>query len=560
MNDGRGMSPGHRCLKTVVSFGHRRFARSFKKLEAVQRGKLNKLMGQVASTGAGRRHGLSAGMGWEAFARQVPVTDYEYWRADIAEQRRDNEARLTRSPVQRYQPTSGSSAAVKWIPYTRQFLGELDAAITPWISDLYRQWPGMGRGRHYWSMSWVPTELRQQINGDVNDDMKLMSPIKRALAGATQAVPQGVSLADTSDDSMFATLACLAARQDLAMISVWSPTFGIGLMEAMSRWREPLAEALEQGNWGDAHARMAGLVCPRSRRAAATLRHWRGDMDPAFFAALWPHLKLVSAWDTAASAPWAKKLQALLPHADFQGKGLWATEGVVTFPYGDRFPLAYQSHVYEFEDVQDGRIIPPWALRRGQEVMPLISTGSGLLRYRMNDVTRVDDFIASVPCLRFLGRNDGTDMVGEKLSVAIVQEILDELDFGGTVRPVSLVALDDAGSGKPGYVLLLEPDNDVPDAARQERLQALSQSLEHRLLRQFHYRLARDLGQLSPVRCVCHDRMRDIYLDKCRAQGMVEGNIKVEALRHWGERIPAALQPLVHGAAPRGTHALAEAM
>lgn len=57
----------------------------------------------------------------------------------------------------------------------------------------------------------------------------------------------------------------------------------------------------------------------------------------------------MSSWDTAGSKAWAEKLKEKLPSVQFEGKGLWATEGVVTIPYNDQYPLAYQSHFYEFE-------------------------------------------------------------------------------------------------------------------------------------------------------------------------------------------------------------------
>lgn len=543
MSERTSMTAGHRLLSTVVARGDRRFRGRLNDLEGRQRSALHRLLRRVASSDAGRVREVGRNWRWEDFSRLLPVTDYSDWRAEIDLQRSRGSSSLIASPVERYQPTSGSSSAVKWIPYTRHFLRELDGAISPWIADLYRRWPAIGGGRHYWSMSWIPTALRREMNADVNDDMKLMSPAKRWLAGRTQAVSQRVSLAETSDDSLFTTVACLAAERDLTLLSVWSPTFGLGLLEAMSNWREELADVLSRGDWGARTASVAGVPCPRSDRAARLLAQWDGRVSAEFFRELWPSLTLVSAWDTAASRFWAERLQQLLPQADFQGKGLWATEGVVTIPYGNQFVLAHQSHVYEFQDVQDNRVLAPWQLREGQDVMPVLSTSSGLLRYRMNDVVRVEDFLGQVPCLRFLGRNDGTDMVGEKLDVALVQQALEEVDYRGLLRPVSLVALDDAGDGRPGYVLLLEPEGGTPGSeALQGQLLSTARQLEHRLLRNFHYRLARDLEQLAPVSCICHPRMRDLYLDQCRQRGMIEGNIKLEALCHWEGGIPGVLR------------------
>jgi hypothetical protein len=36
--------------------------------------------------------------------------------------------------------------------------------------------------------------------------------------------------------------------------------------------------------------------------------------------------------------------------------------------------------------------------------------------------------------------------------------------------------------------------------------------------------------------------MRAIYLDQCRERGMIEGNIKIEPLRHWKGAVPAVLR------------------
>ncbi|EKF73455.1 hypothetical protein A11A3_13460 [Alcanivorax hongdengensis A-11-3] len=525
----------HQLLKLAASPGARRFRRDANRLEAVQRDKLSRLLTQVAASPRGQAMGVSRDWRWEDFASRLPVTDYEDWAEDIVLAREQGQGRLSASSVVRYQPTSGSTSAVKWIPYTRDFLSELDAAITPWIADLYRHCPRIGAGRHYWSMSWVPTDMRESMRNDINDDLQLMSLGKRLLAGASQSVPQDVSLAPTSDDSLFATLAWLAADQGLSMLSVWSPTFGLGLLRALSRWREPLAEVLSRGEWGAGALGAQMHDCPRSPRAAALLRQWDGQLEPAFFARLWPSLALVSAWDTAASAPWAAQLHRLLPGAEFQGKGLWATEGVVTLPFEGRYPLAYHSHVYEFLDPTDERVYAPWQLEKGQQVMPLLTTGSGLLRYRLKDMVVVDDFMGQVPCLRFLGRAGTTDLVGEKLSTPVVQQALDGLRLSPGLAPVSLVAVDDSGQGLPGYLLLLQ-------GQREQDTRPVAEALDQGLQAHFHYQLARNLGQLAPVRAVVSPSMHEHYLSQCRQRGMIEGNIKIEALQYWPGALPMALR------------------
>lgn len=528
---------GHGLLRTFMRRGLQRFEREAPKLELIQRSLLQKWLHGHARAASTVHSNLKASDSWEQFASKQPCTTYDNYRGLIERQRHQQDKSLFDSPISRYQPTSGSTSAIKWIPYTQAFLGELDQAITPWIGDLYRQFPKIAQGSHYWSLSWIPTSMRDASSTELNDDMQLMSLGKRLVAGLTQTAPASIALAKTAEDSLFATLAYLVADEQLSVISIWSPTFGLGLLEQLGNCREELIEVLQQGAWGKRAAAMAGLECPGSHKAAQRLKAWDGVADPAFFAELWPRLTLLSAWDTAAALPWARQLQKLLAHAQFQGKGLWATEGVVSIPLRNHCPLAYRSHVYEFEDLDNGQVLAPWQLRKGQQVMPLLTTGSGFARYRMNDVLQVSDHWRTLPCFTFLGRNDGTDLVGEKISATLAQTIIAGLTYSDLL-PVTLLALSASTPDKPGYVLLIEGPGDSNSVS----ITTLAAQLEHALLKNFHYRLARDLGQLARARCICLPNMRQIYLEQSRARGMLEGNIKLEALRHWSGPLPLELR------------------
>jgi hypothetical protein len=530
---------GHGVLSRIVAPSRIAFAHQSEDIEKVQRRKLAGLLRAVAATPMGQRRGIDPDWSFEQFAEKMPETGYQHWQAAIDEQRLGGAA-LIASPVQRHQPTSGSTSAIKWLPYTKRFLYELDQAICPWLADLYQSYPDIRGGSHYWSLSWVPTTMRHELKGQINDDMKLLSFGKRMLASMTQAVPDTVASAASSEDSRFATLAYLVADESLSVMSVWSPTFALTMLEDLSRWRDQLADCLQHGHFGMRAPSLVGVRCPRAPRRAAMLRHWDGRQSAAFYSVLWPRLALISAWDTASAASWAARLRRLFPAVSFQGKGLWATEGVITFPWQGRYPLAYRSHVYEFADADSGRVLPPWALEPGQEVVPLISTGAGLLRYRMSDRLRVGSLLGRVPCFTFLGRDDGVDLVGEKLAAVMVQQLIDQLDCPPDIHPLTLLGLDDSdGNGTPGYVLLVEA---VHGSTVMER-HLMARQLEAGLLELFHYRLARDLGQLAPVSVVCREDMQQCYLQYCQQRGMIDGNVKIEPLRYWpgmklGEMVP----------------------
>lgn len=535
---------GHRLLRGLLAPGELRFRLQRERLESVQRHRLSRILNQVANSPQGRSAGVQCHWRWEDFSYYQPTTDYSDWRSAIEKQRADPSQGIIDSRVMRYQPTSGSGDAIKWLPYTREFLSELDGAIAPWLGDLYRRYPGIRQGVHYWSLSWLPTEMRQEVSGHINDDMKLLGTGKRWLASRTQAVPESVSLAAESDDSLFATLAYLCAREDLSALSVWSPTFALGLLEKLGFWKEELSAVLAAGRWGARARSLRHLTPPRSERGSRMLRAWDGITDAGFYQALWPNLALISAWDTASAAPWARQLRTLLPHAPLQGKGLWATEGVITIPQGDQHVLAAGSHFYEFEDVSTREILPSWQLEAGQQVCPLMTTGAGLLRYRLGDRLKVTGHFGQLPALEFQGRDDSVDMVGEKLSTVAVQRVLDAIQFPAMVRPVIVLGLEEGSEhghrGHPRYVLLAEAPAGFPSAAYSHWAQHLAEQLEAGLRESFHYQLARNLGQLEAAQCICGSGLRQQYMAACRNRGMIDGNIKVEALRQWSGPLPVA--------------------
>lgn len=505
------------------------FERALARPRETQEARLAAVLANVEGTALGRKYDLRRGMSPEAFRARVPETKYADFAPLVDRQREGAKDVLTREACERYQPTSGSSAKVKWIPYTKSLLAELDAAISPWACDMYRAAPGVRRGRHYWSLSWLPTHLRAITDRNVNDDRALLSWEKRLFSALGSPVPNDVAYAETSEDSAFATLSHLCAAYDLSMMSVWSPTFALNLFEQLAEHRDAVATVLESGSWEAAGRTIPGAA-PRSLRGAQILRAWDKRQDAAFFRELWPELALVSAWDTSTSKRWADRLKELLPHAQFQGKGLWSTEGVVTFPFRERFPIAVRSHFLEFVDLEDGRPYFAWELREGQAVRPLLTTSSGLLRYALNDQVVVRGRMRSTPCLEFRGRLGDVDLVGEKTSPEIALSALDALGSSMRCRPVSLLALapsvrkEDGSAEKPRYVALCEgPPNADDDVARGAKL-------EQAMREAFHYALARDLGQLEAATVLTVPTARALYEELGVARGMVRGNIKIEPL------------------------------
>lgn len=503
-------------------------------VELTQRTVLKKILSSIEGSQSAHQQNIEKHTSLQEFQQRVPITDYHYWQALIQEQQEDNKPILTKHECQRYQPTSGSTSKIKWIPYTQEFLNELDNAISPWIGDMYEKYPGILKGKHYWSLSWVPSDLRNKLTTSINNDLQLLPWWKRLFMAGTMAVPESISLAETSDESFFATAAYLLSCSDLSFISVWSPTFALSLLEFMQTHKVDLQYTLNKGKWPQHLTGLNNINCPKNPRSARILAKWNGKIDADFTQSIWPNLALISAWDTSSSKIWAAKLHALFPHCEFQGKGLWATEGVVSIPFQDKYPLAINSHFYEFEDLSNGKIYTSWQLKEGQNVRPIISSSNGLLRYAMKDQLKVTSFINQCPCFEFIGRIDGTDLVGEKISPEVAIQLINHFNQVDTVTPITLIALPaKKAHEKPRYALLCSDLPSLIEGDTEQTENSLSKRLEEQLCEHFHYKLARELGQLDSARVMIKKDALNFYAQHKIDQGMVKGNIKVEPLITW---------------------------
>lgn len=486
--------------------GYRRFVRALGDLEATQRAVLRRLLTDAARTEFGRQQALAPDWTPEEMAARLPVTCYGNWEEMVAMQRADAGATHLNEGCNRYEPTSGSTAKRKWIPYTRRLLDEFDAAAAPWLFDLARRYPATLTGRHYWSLSWLPDDLRGEGGANTTDDIELFPWWKRWVMQGTMAVPSEVALCSTLEQSVFSTLVHLASCQDLTLISVWSPTFLIELLRKLSSRRRDVTAALVRNG------------C----RRASLFSQWDGELTPAFLRRLWPRLKLLSSWDTSTSATWAAQLRQLFPEAEFQGKGVWATEGVLTIPFGGKYPLALTSHYYEFRGLDDGPVIPSWQLEQGMVVQPVLSTGSGFWRYALDDRLEVTGFLESCPCFAFRGRQAGVDMVGEKLDHALAEDVLRRLSEATGYRCVSLLArpFAEATGRRPHYSVLAEGPEDAVDRVI-EHAEALLCELHH-------YNLAREMGQLDRAGAVVTSNAFCYYLSASGLDSTPLGARKLE--------------------------------
>ena len=387
----------------------------------------------------GKAHGFSGIRSEADFRRMVPVRDYDGHSGWIGKVAAGEKNILPCGEVIAFERTSGSGGGAKLIPLTAGLREDFAHGLKAWMGGWCRDCPEVFAGRAYWAIS-PPGMAGGTTAGGLrvgmeSDGAYFPGQIAAAL-GAWLVVPE---LSGNAADVFRETAVKLLEAPDLSLVSVWSPTFLLGIDAEISRLRDG--------------------------------KTWRQ---------IWPKLALVSCWADAASARWIPVLRERLGGIRIEPKGLLATEGITSIPVGGNARLAHECHYHEFID-GEGKHIPQDKLRAGMECEVLMTTSGGLMRYRSGDRVRVCGFdAAGIPQLRFHGRAGmACDLVGEKMSEVAVAEAL--------AGARGFLAAD---STAPGYELWLEETD-------------LAARVLGRLRENPYFRQALDLGQLAPVRVMC---------------------------------------------------------
>ncbi|MEI6148647.1 MAG: GH3 auxin-responsive promoter family protein, partial [bacterium] len=399
--------------------------------------------------------------------KSVPLSDYEDVAPWIVKVKAGKAAVLTCDPVVVLQPTSGSTAATKLIPYTRSLRKEFGAAVDPWIASLYLTYPALLLGRHYWAISPTtrcPQDSSSQVPVGFADDAEYLGRTQRFLTRTLFAVPSEISRVTDPNAFEYLTLLFLLAEKNLRVISVWHPSFLTVLLRAIPRHLSSVANDIESGlidGRVDVSPDLRRSLGSRLSANPARAKELRAiDIgQPDFPARLWPHLRVISCWTDGRPEPWLTEIVRCFPRAAIQGKGLTATEGIVSFPMGrsGRRVCAVRSHFLEFIDVETGEVKRAWETTPGRDYGVALTTQGGLYRYRLHDLVRVTGFFQQAPCLAFVARDNlVSDLVGEKLNSRHVEESIRRTESDCGVRLAFAMLAPLVVDKSAGYVLFAQ--------------------------------------------------------------------------------------------------------
>lgn len=494
-----------------------RLVESLKRPDETQLQLLRRIIDRNRDSEFGKRYDFRSVRTIDDYQRRVPLHNYDDFRADIDRMMAGEKNVLVADDVQLFETTGGSTGGRKFLPFTDAALKAIRRAVLPWLDDLITSRPGLTRGKAYWAISPAVRQQSQTSGGipiGITNDAAYFGADLAQSIDRTLAVPASVASIQSFSEWRSATLCHLVSCRDLSFISVWSPTFFLQLLDAIP----------------DNVDLIASRVDPKR---AVELREIFAE-EPIQWQDLWPMLDTISCWCSSSSRRYAQELAARFPNSSIQGKGLLATEGVVTVPLADApaAVLAVASSFYEFL-AENGAIVVPWELETGQTYSVLLTTEAGLYRYRLGDRVLVGGWYEATPCLEYVGRDGGgSDLCGEKLTEEFVETALGDIPGFGFLVPIA--------KPRPAYLLLL--DEAIVNTDQEQTAARIADS---NLMDNPQYRYAREIGQLPPLKTYRIADPLGTYKSICMQSGQCLGDIKPAALAstEWGEQFGKAVAP-----------------
>ncbi|MDD5008611.1 MAG: GH3 auxin-responsive promoter family protein [Syntrophorhabdaceae bacterium] len=533
---------------------HAAFCRSVTDTRRTQESKLLGIVRKNKDTEYGRKYGFSGIKSVKEFRSKVPITEYEDYIPYISPEGAAAKGTLTSEAPCSLVPTSGSASPSKLIPYTGSLKEEFLCGIFPWIFNLIKDNPGLKNGKAYWSITPAGhnDRIAQECAGiGFEDDSEYLGRAGKVINRHLLAVPQEVCHIRDMDSFRYVTLLFLCAEKELAFISVWNPTFLTLLLNSLYPNSHRIVNDIRKGRINAPGTIEEQLKIRLEKKIRSDPK--RADELEAIFGTLgaekpevipekiWPELKVISCWKDGNSAVYAEQLRRLFPNTRIEGKGLLATEAIVSFPYSKEGAciLAIRSHFFEFMEVQgerqgEGDIKLSHELEKGRRYSVIVTTGGGLYRYRLFDTVEVVGFEGDCPYVRFVGREGVvSDLFGEKVSSLHVSSVLETLFKRYLLEPSFYIVAPerDPETEETSYTLFLDP-GDHGNKLRDHQMLKLIVDFEKDLKENYNYNYCRKLGQLAAARLfvIESESGKEAYNLTCIARGIREGNIKPASL------------------------------
>jgi hypothetical protein len=496
------------------------FTRAANDAEAQSRKTLTRILALNGGTEFGRTCGLDGRHAREAFA-ELPVTTYQDYQPYIDRIVAGEQGLLTPDPIDYFLVTSGTTGTPKLVPTTqrqsrlmrRHMLTSLGLALQEGVMTRMR-------GRWMFLITTPPTVATPGgvAKGTVSN--AVVGQMKRLFDRILTSPPL---VLETTGQSVSRYLHFLFALRDESLWCIVSlyPSYLLNGFRLLATAAPEFLRDLADGTISDRvavdaerRARLASLLGRHPARARAlTALLERGEFTAH---TIWPRLRAILTANSGAWRFYTEQLRPYLGGVRIFSPSYAASEGIIGVGLPTERPGYAISPVgayVEFLPVErsaqsSGKPLGLRELEQDRVYEVVLTTYTGLVRYRLGDLVKVQGWYGETPIVDFVERRGRLlDVAGEKVTEDQVLGAFEAACRQVQIPLVDFVLTIDGETLPPRYLLLLERAQDQHAGPESDdELVKLLTVFDAELRARSLYGMMRKVGALLPLAALALER------------------------------------------------------
>lgn len=497
-------------------------------------------------TSFGKEHNFSAIKSADDFKKAVPIRDFEAHRCYIDRMCKGERDVLFPGKAIFFNTTSGTTEKPKLIPVSKNYFDKAYSNISRlWFYSCLKDNPRLFHGQNL-------SAVGPAVEGHVEDGTpfgSISGVVYRNIPAVLKdlyATPYPVICINDYQKKYYAMLRFGLGTSISYIITVNPST----LLQFHRTVNENISDLIKDIFDGTLRADVLEEIDPSSREQV--LSHVRPDKQRAGFLEkllkehgnqlkpkhYWPDLVCINTWKQGNCKLILPKLDNLFAETTVLREfGYQASEARAGLVLGNEWDYSIlMAHVYYFEFIEEEKINQEMPevlgvkdLEIGKSYYILITNGSGLFRYNINDIIRVIGFYNQFPLFEFIQKGEGiTSLTGEKLSEIHIIKAVDAASRARNVKVEFYTMFCDVKNY--AYKLFAEFGEQTPPAQKSAFISMIDEHLKYV---NPEYSAKRGSNRLRPPILVeLAPNSYEVIKSRLLQEGKVrEGQYKVSCLR-----------------------------
>ena len=478
---------------------------------------------------------------YRRYQEKVPAQDYENLRPYV-ERHKNGEADILfpGKPIL-YATTSGTTSEPKWIPITKEYLGNIYGKMTKvWLFNFIKN-------RHKVYSGKILSIVGKVIEGYAPDGTvfgSVSGVTQRDCPGFVKALysnPQCV-YSITDYNARYYVLMRMGIEQDVTLIVTANPSTIVELQNNVNKFYDSYVTDIENGTLNkdlniapEIRKELEACLKPNPKRAAElrAMKEKYGTVLPKHY---WPNLQILNTWKCGNTKVYLDKFKDSFPstmlHQEF---GYFSSECRFGLVLDDTLNTVLFPHFHYYEFIDEADLDNPnptylqlHELKQGKRYCPFVTTYAGLYRYNMNDLLEVGPNFENTPTVHMIQKVNGiVTITGEKLHERQFIEAVHEAEAKTGLKTKFFVGFADMSI--VNYRFYYEfADNSVTQEQAEKFTEVVDDNLKHINV---EYQTKRDSLRLKmPETYRLIPESFETFKAQCIAEGARDGQFKLQLL------------------------------